>query len=177
MNRFEFFDCIPPVPQADRQRVQWMYLICKWAHDGQYRDGGERYVNHVIRVATILIQHGYTDVAYIMLALGHDLLEDTFFPLSLLEHIFGPDLARGIVSISKSYGFEDPLTGHIHRVERFPGLTKAEKLQEYFAGIERFGRRAAIAKCADRIDNLTDLVGDQPEGSRWTPEKRLSTVE
>lgn len=170
MNRFEFFDRIPAMTQAQRQRIQWAYVLAKKWHDRQTRDTGERYFEHVRGVAAILIDHGYVEAEYIILAILHDSLEDTWIPLSMLEQLFGPEIAREILTVSKTYGIEDPLTGF---VRHSPKRTK----EEYFAGIGRSGKRAALAKCADRICNLSDLIGDQPEGSRWTPAKRLEQAE
>jgi GTP diphosphokinase / guanosine-3',5'-bis(diphosphate) 3'-diphosphatase len=168
-NRQEFFEGLPPLPQDDRIKVQWAYDIGKMCHQGQYRDDGARYFEHVRAVAQLLIDHGYHSVEYLVIAFLHDTLEDTFLKLSLLEQVFGPEIARGILSVSKSYGVEDPLTGRIHRLPK-------KSLDEYFGQIKRFGRRAAVVKCADRIENLSDLLNPQPEGSRWTAEKRLKQV-
>jgi guanosine-3',5'-bis(diphosphate) 3'-pyrophosphohydrolase len=167
MNRLEFFDRIPAVPQGQRQRVQWAYTIAKRWHAGQSRDDGQRYFEHVRGVADILIDHGYDEPDDIILALLHDLLEDTYFPVSMLEQLFGPELTREVVAVSKTYGLEDPLTGFI-----MP--TRKPHKEEYFYRVRRNGLRAMRAKCADRIYNLRDLV--QPHGpeSRWTPEKRLA---
>lgn len=168
MNRYEFFDAIPPMPQDERQRIQWAYRLAKMAHEDQSRDDGERYFEHVRRVALRLIEFGYGEFDFIILALLHDTLEDTFTPVSMLEQLFGPTIARHVLTVSKSYCLEDPLTGTLTR-------TAKRDPKEYFEGIRRNGRLPAIAKCVDRIDNLSDLV-DPPEGSRWTPEKRLRQV-
>jgi GTP pyrophosphokinase len=168
MDRFEFFDRIPAMTQQKRQRIQWAYILAKKWHEGQTRDGGERYFEHVRGVANILVDHGYTDAAYVILANLHDILEDTTISLSMLERLFGPPIARDILTVSKTYGIEDPLTGFVTH-------SKKREKQEYFEGIRRNGKRPAVVKCADRIHNLSDLV-DLPPGSRWTPEKRLAQV-
>lgn len=155
--------------QSDRIRIQWAYDIAKHWHKGQERDDGQRYFNHVRAVAQILIDHGHTSADYLTIAILHDVLEDTYMPLTLLEKVFGPEISRAIWSVSKIVGVEDPISGRIHKL---PPKSK----EEYFEGIKLYGRRAALAKCADRIHNLSDLVHVQPEGSRWTPEKRLKQV-
>ncbi len=169
MNRFEFFDRIPAMTQRERQRIHWAYNLAKKWHDGQARDTGERYFDHVRHVASILIDHGYVDSEHIILAILHDSLEDTYISLSMLEQLFGPELAREILTVSKIYGLEDPLTGFVTH-------STARTKPEYFEAIKRCGRRAAVAKCADRIHNLSDLVEEPAPESRWTPEKRLEQV-
>jgi len=165
MNRFEFFDRIPAMTQQQRQRIHWAYTLAKKWHTGQFRDSGERYFEHVRNVATILLDHGYDEAEYVILAILHDILEDTTISLSMLEQLFGHEIAREILTVSKVYGIEDPLTGFVTQVH-------IRTKQEYFESIGRSGKRPAVAKCADRIHNLSDLI-DPPPDSRWTPEKRL----
>lgn len=169
MNRHTFFDLIPPMPQAERQRIQWAYGLAKKYHQDQTRDSGERYFEHVRGVALILIQYGYVQPEYLILAILHDILEDTTIPVSMLEQLFGPTIAREVLTVSKTYGIEDPLTGFVTRSPKRPK-------NEYFAAIRRNGMRPAIAKAADRLHNLSDLV-TVPDGSRWTPQKRLDQVQ
>lgn len=168
MNRKTFFDLLPPMSQRKRLKIQWAYRFAKTAHAEQSRDDGERYFEHVRRVALLLIEFGYLEFEIVILALLHDVLEDTYTALSMLEQLFGPTIARAVLTVSKSYCLEDPLTGNLVR-------TAKREPAEYFASIERNGRLPAIAKCVDRIDNLSDLI-DPPEGSRWTPEKCLHQV-
>jgi (p)ppGpp synthase/HD superfamily hydrolase len=166
MNRLEFFERVPAMRQNDRQRVQWAYALGKKWHDGQVRDSGVRYFEHVRGVANILIDYGYADAEYLIRAILHDVTEDTTISVSMLEQLFGPETTRGILVLSKSYGIEDPRTGFVIR-------SPTRTLTEYFAGIKRAGKREVVVKCADRIYNLSDLVDDPPAGSRWTPAKRL----
>lgn len=166
MNRLEFFERIPAMESADRQRVQWAYALGKKWHEKQVRDSGERYFEHVRGVANILIDHGYSDAEYLIRAILHDAPEDTTIPVSMLEQLFGPETTRGILFLCKTYGIEDPRTGFV-----IPSPKRS--LKEYFAGIKRAGKREVVVKCADRIYNLSDLTGDRPAGSRWTPAKRL----
>lgn len=168
MNRFEFFDRIPAMTQSQRQRIHWAYALAKQWHKTQSRDSGERYFEHLRGVANILIDNGYATADHIILAILHDSLEDTSISMTMLEQLFGPELTREIVTVSKSYGVEDPLTGFV-----IQAVTRTK--QEYFDSIKRCGQRAAIAKCADRIHNLSDLI-DPPADSRWTPEKCLDKV-
>lgn len=169
MNRFEFFDRIPAMTQQQRQRIHWAYAFAKQWHKNQSRDSGERYFEHLREVAGILIEHGYQEADYIILAILHDSLEDTFISLSMLEQLFGPEVAGEILTVSREYGVEDPVTGSVT-------LTTSRSKQEYFDSIKRCGKRAAVAKCADRIHNLSDMI-DPPDGSRWNPKKCLGKVE
>lgn len=166
MNRFEFFERVSAMPWADRQRVQWAYALSKRWFDGKERDSGERAFEHMRGVANILIDYGYTDASYLILGIHHDCPEDTTIPISMLEQLYGPEAVREMLVLSKTYGIEDPLNGFVYPTpERTP--------EDYFGGILRAGKRPVIVKCADRVFNLTDLAGEVPAGSRWTPAKCL----
>ena len=169
MNRLQFFDSIPALSQTNRQRIQWAYAVAKRWHDGQTRDSGERYFEHVRAVALVLVEYGYTDADYIIIAMLHDALEDTSISVSMIEQLFGPDIARDVLTLSKVYGIEDPLTGFV------TPSAKREK-PTYFEAIERRGKRVVIVKSADRCHNLTDLATGNAS-SRWTPEKQLAQAE
>jgi len=166
MNRLEFFEMIPAMGWADRQRVQWAYALGKKWHKDQIRDSGIRYFEHVRGVATILIEYGYSDAEHLVRAILHDAPEDTTIPVSMLEQLFGSEATRDILFLCKTYGIEDPRTGFV-----IPSPKRSPR--EYFAGIKLAGKRVVVVKCADRIYNLSDLTGDVPAGSRWTPAKRL----
>lgn len=170
MNRLQFFTGIPAMPQWQRQRIHWAYDDAKKWHADQMRDGGERYFEHVRRAAQVLIDLGYVGYELIVVLILHDLLEDTNYAPSKLEQTFGPEIARKVLTLSKTYGLEDPLTGFLVRL---PKRSKGD----YFEGIRGGGRDVVLAKGADRYDNLTDLI-DPPEGSEWySSHRRAKKVE
>lgn len=166
MNRHEFFHIIPALPQRERERIQWAYSLAKNYHRIEKRDDGTRYFDHVRGTALILLEMGYTRSDTIVLGLLHDILEDTFLPISLVEHVFGPEITRALLTLSKVYRIEDPLTGNMIKTAKQENAT-------YFAHIERAGEDVVLVKLADRTYNMRDLV-HPAEGSRWTPEKCLS---
>lgn len=88
----------------------------------------------------------------------------------MLEPLFGPETARGIIALSKVYGIEDPLNGSIIRVPK-------KTTEEYFASLIHGGVESIVVKFADRYDNLTDLAGELPANTEWTPERRRGKVE
>lgn len=168
MDRFEFFKRIPAVKQDQRQQIQWAYTLAEEWHKGQKRDTGEDYLEHVVSVANILIDYGYDKPEDLILALLHDCPEDTPIPVSMLEQLFGPVIAKEIISLSKTYGIEDVMTGFVTRT---PKCSK----EDYYSGICMAGKRVILVKCADRIHNLITLP-DPILVPRWTREKRLGKV-
>lgn len=73
------------------------------AHKGQFRhDGVEAYVNHPVRVAAAVRQHGPTSVAA---ALLHDVVEDTAMTLADLTELGFPwDVVEAVDALSKRDG-------------------------------------------------------------------------
>lgn len=169
MNRFEFFEKLRPMTPAQRQQIQWAYALAKEWHDKQKRDTGERYFEHVRGVANILIDHGYNEPHQMILAILHDSTEDTHIPISMLERLFGKEIAKEIITLSRTYGIEDTFTGFITHTEK-------KQKSNYYQGIARSTRRVVLTKCADRIHNLSSLPDPSIE-SRWTPEKRMRKVD
>ncbi len=170
LDRTLFFLLIPAMMQTARQLIFWAYDIAKRWHDDQVRDSGERYFEHVRGVAKLLIEYGYTDAFTLALALLHDILEDTWFSLSMLEQIFGAEFARDVVSLSKSICIEHPVTGLKMRTEKL----SAEQYEEQ---LRHATKRAIIVKCCDRIHNDMTLIrlhlNNPSLASRWTPAKCL----
>ncbi len=159
---------IPPMPQRDRQRVQWAYTFGKEWHRRKFRDSGKRYFEHPRSTSLVLSHDGSTDADEFVEALMHDVPEDHFIAPSLLEQVFGHRVAREILSLSKCRSVEEPITG---RIIHLPKRSLQECLQE----IEALGRRPIRVKCADRISNMMDLA-DGTAGSDWPAERRLKKV-
>lgn len=57
---------------------------------------GECYTVHLQQVADILIEHGDCETDTIMIALGHDLFEDTLASSNAVRKLFGSNVANGI---------------------------------------------------------------------------------
>jgi GTP pyrophosphokinase len=168
MNREEFFQQFNGMDPNELLRIQWAYDIAKLVHANQKRDTGERYFEHARGVANILVQYGYTDWRDIVLSIMHDSIEDTYIPFSMLEQLFGIDVANDIRAISKIRCTENSLTGRVQ-------LTKKFNLKEYFERIAKYGPRIIRVKGADRIHNLSTVPSPQ-DISRWTREKRIREV-
>ncbi len=69
------------------------------AHRGQTDRAGLAYIGHVARVAD-----GVTGEDEIVVALLHDVVEDTDIPLLRIEAEFGPEIAAAVDAISRREG-------------------------------------------------------------------------
>lgn len=137
----------PILAPSELLKVELAYILVKSGHRGQFRkqvDGlgnKVRYFEHPRRVALILIDElKIYDIDLIITCLGHDTLEDTYLSAEMLEHCFGPMVVRNIRLLSKV-----PKEGYYERFMKFGTW------------------QAILVKLCDRLDNLRDMEGCDPE--------------
>ena len=143
-NKETFLNRLRPIlAPSEILKIELAYVIVKDGHRGQYRKqvDGEgkpvRYFEHPRRVALILIDElGIYDPDLIIMALGHDTLEDTHLSAELIEHCFGCRVIRNIRLLSKV-----PKEGYYERFMKFGTW------------------EAMMVKMCDRLDNLRDIEG------------------
>lgn len=162
MDRDTFFQLVANRPAEDLEKLQLAYWLAKEGHQKQTRDSGERYFEHPRRVALRLIRSGYIATDVLVLALLHDIVEDTQTPLKVIVNLFGAPIWSGLSLLSKNVPNFDPVTGmNIGRA--------AKDLGDYFAAIADGPREVRLVKIADRLDNLQDVA-------QFTPERRQKQI-
>jgi (p)ppGpp synthase/HD superfamily hydrolase len=78
-----------------------MLALAAYAHEGQYDKAGKSYILHCITV----MQYLETDDEELMcIALGHDIVEDTWVTEKDLREIFTTRIADGIMALTKRKG-------------------------------------------------------------------------
>lgn len=149
MNRAEFFRMVSDRPTGELTIIQHAYWLAKNAHRPQRpRDNGERYFEHPRSVAISLVRHHYRDTKMIVLALCHDVVEDTNTPPAVIVDVLGREVWEGLVLLSKYVPNFDPVTGQI--------LGRYKKdAEEYFVALIDAPRAVQLVKCADRLHNLS----------------------
>ena len=163
MDRDTFFQLVANRPAEDLEKLQFAYWLAKEGHQKQTRDSGERYFEHPRRVALKLIRSGYLSTDVLVLALLHDIVEDTQTPLKVIVNLFGAHIWAGLNLLSKKVPNFDPVTGmNIGRVSKELGV--------YFAAIADGPREVRLVKIADRLDNLQDVAS-------FTPERRQRQID
>lgn len=108
--REQFLGSIRPYfTENEVQLVFAAYVLAKYGHRGQTRDGGERYFDHPRAVADIIIRdlNILIDWRIIVTALLHDVWEDSWILSEwLTERIFGPEVTRWIKFLTKEPGID-----------------------------------------------------------------------
>lgn len=103
-------------------RLGHAFEIAFAAHWGQKDKSGQPYIAHVVRVASRVAPEDAQVVALL-----HDVVEDTKVSLSTIRTEFGPMIAEAVDAISKRDGEDQE--GYLDRVAANP-LAKAVKIAD-----------------------------------------------
>ena len=162
--RDAYFEAIFPEDRSEAVKTAWQVLWSKiydeltdlselgnalvftaWAHNGQKRSSGEPYIIHSLSVAIILADM-QLDVATLVAALLHDVLEDTHVKKEELIGKFGEDVTALVDGITK--------------LSKLPFMSiedyKAENLRKMFIVMGK-DIRVVLIKLADRLHNMRTL--------------------
>lgn len=149
-------------PQANMKQIVKAYNFAETAHDGQYRNSGERFFIHPYNVAMILADLNM-DTDTIVAGLLHDVIEDTEVTHEKLEEEFGEDVANLVEGVTK--------------LKKLKYKTKqenqAENLRKMVVAMAK-DIRVIIIKLADRLHNMRTLEYMSEEKKK---EKALETLE
>lgn len=124
------------------------------AHLGQKIPGGDLpYVLHVVQVAAevtgaLAVEAAERPDLAVACALLHDVVEDTPITADQVAAAFGPDVAAGVLALSKD-----------------PSLPKDQAMADSLRRIRDQPREVWLVKLADRIVNL------EPPPHYWKPAK------
>jgi GTP diphosphokinase / guanosine-3',5'-bis(diphosphate) 3'-diphosphatase len=122
---------------AEYSRLERMIRLACERHAGQFDKAGKPYVLHLLRVMNGLRHH---HVSRQVIAMGHDLIEDTKTTFKELEDMH----------------FSDREIDGIRALTKFPGSTEEEQLLQVMCNID-----ACYVKLEDLRDNsdITRLKG------------------
>lgn len=145
------------------ERIHFAYMVSKFGHDKQIRDGGGRYFDHPKAAAWIYISElGGRDDRVIIDLLLHDVQEDSYLlsPYRIGLN-FGEEIALDVRALTK--------------------LPKGkETTEEYLSRVVARGPRAILTKLCDRLHNNRSLHGCTAEKRahqiKETKERHLQTL-
>jgi GTP pyrophosphokinase len=132
---------------GDREQIEKAFKIANEAHWNMRRKDGTPYIIHPISVAKIVNQEIGLGAKSITVALLHDVVEDTDYPLENVEREFGPKIASLIDGLTKISGTYDKSSSSSMQAENFRKmlLTISDDL------------RVILIKIADRLHNMRTL--------------------
>ena len=127
------------------KKIQTAYSLAFYAHDGQDRMDGSKYITHPLAVATILLDLKM-DPDSICAALMHDVLEDCDVTKKNLEDLFGNDVANIVDGVSKLGKLD--ITSRSDR--------DANNLQKMMLAMSK-DVRVILLKICDRLHNMRTI--------------------
>lgn len=88
------------------QQLSKMLVLATNRHDGQFDKGGQPYILHTLKVMHYIRSE---DEERLCIAVGHDILEDTFKTVdegvaALRHHGFSERVIQGILAMTKRFG-------------------------------------------------------------------------
>lgn len=128
--------------------------FCQAAHFGQKRKfSGIPYWTHPLAVANILHEHGHTDPHTQIVALLHDVVEDTPITVEEISEHFGPEVAEDVEWLTK---------GDYSNIINMDGqpINRANKKELEVMRLSGAPDHVKTIKLADRLHNMTILTED-----------------
>ena len=139
-------------PEMDEELLRRAYVFAANRHRGQLRLSGESYLSHPLHVAQLLTELELDEVA-VAAGLLHDILEDTETTNEELEAVFGQQIARLVVALTKISTFESTYAAR--------EASEAESFRRLLlASVDDV--RVILVKLADRLHNMRTLEFLEP---------------
>ena len=129
----------------DIKKVQKAYSVAFYAHKGQERRDGSKYITHPLAVANILLDLKM-DPDSICAAFMHDVLEDSDVSKQNLKELFGNDVAEIVDGVSK--------LGKLDITSRLD--SDANNLQKMMLAMSK-DARVILVKICDRLHNMRTI--------------------
>lgn len=119
---------------------------CVLWHKNQFRDDGEPYYLHPVRVAayTSCFINNYNEILVRNIALLHDVLEDTKYPEKDMRTKFGDFVTDHVINLTNEF-----------TKDKYPALNRKARKQkelERLAGCDELTKQI---KLCDRLDNIS----------------------
>ena len=131
--------------KSDIKKIQKAYTLAFYAHEGQLRRDGSKYITHPIAVSNILLDLKM-DPDSICAALMHDVLEDCDVNKNNLKKLFGDSVAEIVDGVSKLGKLD--ITSKNDR--------DANNLQKMMLAMSK-DVRVVLVKICDRLHNMRTI--------------------
>ena len=131
--------------KSDIKKIQKAYTLAFYAHEGQLRRDGSKYITHPVAVSNILLDLKM-DPDSICAALMHDVLEDCDVNKNNLKKLFGDSVAEIVDGVSKLGKLD--ITSKSDR--------DANNLQKMMLAMSK-DVRVVLVKICDRLHNMRTI--------------------
>ena len=137
--------CKSHLNEVDEDLITRAFKLSFEAHKNDFRSSGEPYFLHPYEVAIIVAQEMPLDDISVVVALLHDVVEDTEFSLDFVAREFSPEIAEIVDGVTKISGV---FTGQ--------DLTQAENYRKLLLSMIK-DIRVLLVIFAARLQNLSTL--------------------
>ncbi len=137
--------CKSHLNELDEDMISRAFLLSFEAHKNDLRASGEPYFMHPYQVALIVASEMPLDDISVVVALLHDVVEDTNFSLDFIANEFSQEVADIVDGVTKISGV---FAGH--------DLTQAENYRKLLLSMIK-DIRVILVKFADRLHNMRTL--------------------
>ena len=149
-------EILEQAPTSQRDEITRAYRFAEAAHAEHTRDEGTPFIEHPLRVASILVAElGCCDLDLITAAFNHDVLEDCpAITMAQLTEVIGRRACAMVVDVTKL---------------QVPSEEKAARDRAYLDRLPGLPWESRLLKLADRIDNLRSVPasGDAAKARRY----------
>lgn len=137
--------CKAHLNKVNEDMISRAFKLSFEAHKNNFRSSGEPYFLHPYQVALIVASEMPLDDISVVVALLHDVVEDTEFSLDFIAEEFSPEVAEIVDGVTKISGV---FTGQ--------DLTQAENYRKLLLSMIK-DIRVILVKFADRLHNMRTL--------------------
>jgi len=137
--------CKAHLNEVDEDMISRAFKLSFEAHKDNIRSSGEPYFLHPYNVALIVASEMPLDDISVVVALLHDVVEDTEFSIDFIAEEFSPEVAEIVDGVTKISGV---FTGQ--------DLTQAENYRKLLLSMIK-DIRVILVKFADRLHNMRTL--------------------
>ncbi|QFR39043.1 bifunctional (p)ppGpp synthetase/guanosine-3',5'-bis(diphosphate) 3'-pyrophosphohydrolase [Candidatus Gracilibacteria bacterium 28_42_T64] len=89
------------ISAEEKRKIKDVYFLAYKAHNSEKRKDGTPYFDHPKRVALLLSNFEGVNIKQIIIALLHDVIENTDIEHDFINKLFGEDIADGVQHLSK----------------------------------------------------------------------------
>ena len=137
--------CKTHLSEVNEDMITRAFKLSYEAHKNDFRSSGEPYFLHPYQVAIIVASEMPLDDISVVVALLHDVVEDTEFSIDFISEEFSPEVAEIVDGVTKISGV---FTGQ--------DITQAENYRKLLLSMVK-DVRVILVKFADRLHNMRTL--------------------
>ncbi len=145
------------IKKVDIEQINRAIYYAKKYHANQKRDSGELFYSHPLAVAEMVSDYLF-DTDAIIIAILHDIVEDTDVTVEMVKEWFGDNVAKGVEGLT--------------RVKLYGKITSAEIIELLW---RQGDKKTLLIKLCDRLHNMQTISAKSPPQIKKIVEETFKT--